>query len=89
MRLSPLPVVFAAALSLTALPASAKHHHHHYDGTVPGLANVTLLVVRHAEKPADAGDPGLSPAGQARAKAYATYFHTSPGGRRARSQSTR
>ena len=38
------------------------------------MANVTVLVVRHAEKPAEAGDTGLAPAGVARAKAYATYF---------------
>ena len=39
-----------------------------------GLANATILVIRHAEKP-DEGS-GLSPAGQARALAYATYFKT-------------
>jgi hypothetical protein len=32
-----------------------------------------VLVIRHAEKP-PAGD-GLTPAGQARAEAYAKYFH--------------
>ena len=65
------------ALLLAATPALAKHHHHHDDdgdAGAPGLANVTLLVVRHAEKPASEGDRGLSPAGEARAKAYATYF---------------
>ena len=30
--------------------------------------------MRHAEKPADDGDPGLAPAGIHRADAYATYF---------------
>src|SRR5215469_10341882 len=38
-----------------------------------GLANATVLIVRHAEKP-DAG-PQLAPAGVQRAQAYATYFN--------------
>jgi len=38
----------------------------------PMPANATIFLVRHAEKPASG--PGLSPAGQARAKAYAKYF---------------
>jgi broad specificity phosphatase PhoE len=37
-----------------------------------GLANATVLVIRHAEKPAS-GDT-LTPAGEARAKAYVSYF---------------
>jgi len=37
-----------------------------------GLANATLLIVRHAEKPDDGN--GLTPAGERRAKAYADYF---------------
>ena len=36
------------------------------------LDNVTLLIIRHAEKASD-GD-GLAPAGEARAKAYIDYF---------------
>ncbi len=70
-------VRFVLALLLATTPALAKHgHHHDADGAAgaPGLAGVTLLVVRHAEKPASEGDRGLSPAGEARAKAYATYF---------------
>ncbi len=70
---------FALALSLCSGPALARHrhhhHHHHSDGdtaVVSGLAGDTLLIVRHAEKP-DSG-PGLAPAGEARAKAYADYF---------------
>ncbi|MBZ9799300.1 flagellar basal body-associated protein FliL [Mesorhizobium sp. ES1-4] len=40
--------------------------------TTTGLADTTVLIVRHGEKP-DSG-PGLSPEGQARAQAYAAYF---------------
>ena len=39
-----------------------------------GLANTTVLVIRHAEKPAS-GDT-LTPAGEARAKAYVHYFQS-------------
>lgn len=72
----PFTCFFVALLFLAATPALAKHHHHHHDDEegAPGLANVTLLVVRHAEKPERDGDRGLAPAGDARAKAYATYF---------------
>jgi hypothetical protein len=37
------------------------------------LANTTVLIVRHAEKPAEGS--GLTPQGVARAQAYARYFH--------------
>jgi hypothetical protein len=37
------------------------------------MAGVTILIVRHAEKPASG--PDLSPAGGARAAAYARYFN--------------
>ncbi len=37
-----------------------------------GLRDAAVLVIRHAEKPADG--PGLSPEGEARAKALAAYF---------------
>lgn len=40
------------------------------------LANATLYIVRHAEKPADG--TGLTPAGEARAKAYVRYFRKDP-----------
>lgn len=40
--------------------------------TTTGLADATVLIVRHGEKP-DSGT-GLSPAGEARAKAYVSYF---------------
>lgn len=52
-------------------------------GQAAPLANSTILLIRHAEKP-DSGS-GLSPAGQARAEAYVEYFKnytlggTSPG----------
>lgn len=71
-----IPILALAAALLATSAAQAKHHHHH-DGEAgddPGLANATLLIVRHAEKPAEKGDPGLAPAGAARAKAYASYF---------------
>lgn len=37
-----------------------------------GLANRWVLIIRHGEKPADG--PKLTPAGEARAKAYVAYF---------------
>jgi hypothetical protein len=61
-----------ALLFLAAAPGMAQPA-----GT--GLAGTTLLIIRHAEKPADPADdatggPGLTPAGEARARAYASYF---------------
>lgn len=62
-------VWMVAALSLLAAsPALAKHHHGHGDG----LEGATLLLVRHAEKPASG--PDLSPAGEERAQEYVKYF---------------
>ncbi|HEY1735087.1 MAG TPA: flagellar basal body-associated protein FliL [Methylovirgula sp.] len=58
-------------------PAFAKHHHDDDEGGgAPGLSGATILIIRHAEKPADkdTGGPGLAPAGQARAQGYADYF---------------
>jgi hypothetical protein len=40
--------------------------------TASGLADTTVLVIRHAEKPASG--PGLAPAGVARAAWYPTFF---------------
>jgi hypothetical protein len=60
---------------LLLLPALASAHHskeHENDGGARGLRNVTVLIVRHAEKP-DQGS-GLSSQGEQRAEAYATYF---------------
>ena len=37
-----------------------------------GLSNTTVLIIRHADKPAEG--MGLTPAGEARAKAYVQYF---------------
>lgn len=59
-------------LSLLLLPAAALAHHDHGDRGRRGLRDVTVLIVRHAEKPA-AGS-GLSPQGEQRAQAYARYF---------------
>jgi hypothetical protein len=67
-------VLVSLALPLRA--ALAKH-----DRASPEMAGVTILIVRHAEKP-DSG-PDLSPAGSARAAAYAQYFNpfrAAPGG---------
>jgi broad specificity phosphatase PhoE len=36
--------------------------------------NTNILLIRHAEKPADQSDSGLNLAGQARAMAYIVYF---------------
>ncbi|WP_027059839.1 flagellar basal body-associated protein FliL [Mesorhizobium loti] len=57
-----------AALWIMALALSA----HAAGDSTTGLADATVLIVRHGEKP-DSG-PGLSPAGEARAQAYAAYF---------------
>ena len=45
---------------------------HHADKDTRGLRDVTVLIIRHAEKP-DQGT-GLSPRGEQRAQAYASYF---------------
>lgn len=56
------------ALWVMALALSA----HAAGDSTTGLADTTVLIVRHGEKP-DSG-PGLSPEGEARAQAYVTYF---------------
>jgi len=63
-------------LSLSSVALAHGHHHgsdgaHASDGA-PGLADATVLIVRHAEEAA--AGPGLSEAGQQRARAYARYF---------------
>ena len=42
------------------------------DTPADGLANTTILIIRHAEKPESGWD--LAPAGQERARAYTNYF---------------
>ncbi|BCH08743.1 hypothetical protein MesoLj131c_30010 [Mesorhizobium sp. 131-3-5] len=61
------PLVLAA-LWVMALALSA----HAAGNSTSGLADATVLIVRHGEKP-DSG-PGLSPEGEARAQAYVAYF---------------
>jgi hypothetical protein len=61
--------------SLLLLPALASAHHskkYDADGGTQGLRNVTVLIIRHAEKP-ESGR-GLTPRGEQRAAAYASYF---------------
>ncbi|MGA3303394.1 MAG: flagellar basal body-associated protein FliL [Methylovirgula sp.] len=75
MRHALLRFAVVALVVAIAWPANAKHHHD-YDDAAPGLAGTTILIIRHAEKPADeaTGGPGLAPAGVARAQDYADYF---------------
>ena len=67
-------------LVLLLLPALASAHHsqkHEGDDGSRGLRNVTVLIVRHAEKPDQDDGPnsrGLTPRGEQRAEAYANYF---------------
>lgn len=61
----------AALFSVLTVPmvANAKHDH---SGDGNGLADTTVMIIRHAEKP-ESG-PGLTPQGEARARAYVSYF---------------
>ena len=65
---------------LLLLPALASAHHaqkHDIEDAARGLRNVTVLIVRHAEKPGQDDGPnsrGLTPRGEQRAEAYASYF---------------
>jgi hypothetical protein len=56
------------SLAIPSAAAFAKH-----DVASAGMAGVTILIIRHAEKPASGSD--LSPAGSARAAGYARYFN--------------
>jgi hypothetical protein len=58
-----------ACLSMLALPMHAVAKHNHAGN---GLADTTVMIIRHAEKPDDGA--GLTPAGEARAQAYVGYF---------------
>ena len=53
-------------------PLLASTHHADKDRESRGLRGVTVLIVRHAEKPARGS--GLSAPGEQRALAYASYF---------------
>jgi hypothetical protein len=66
-----LDLALATLFFLGAVPVAAQP-------SGPGLAGTTLLIIRHAEKPQDegVGGPGLTPAGEARARAYATYLRS-------------
>lgn len=55
-------------LALTAVSVAV-----HAQTLTNQLAKNTILIVRHAEKPAEGS--GLTTMGEARARAYATYFH--------------
>jgi len=56
------------SLAFPCTGAFAKH-----DVASPEMAGVTILIIRHGEKPDSGAD--LSPAGSARAAAYARYFN--------------
>ena len=63
LKPSPLCALAAVLVSLAIFHPSVE---------AAGLKHVTLVLIRHAEKP-DGGD-GLAPAGEARARAYVSYF---------------
>jgi len=63
-----IPLLFASFL----LATTAFAHHPDKGGNGDGLANTTVLIIRHAEKP-ESGS-GLAPAGVQRAEAYVNYF---------------
>jgi len=67
MKKFALMFLLAFAPMLLGAPAQAA------DG--PGYHDTTILIVRHAEKPATKAEgPGLTPAGEVRTKNYAGYF---------------
>ncbi|WP_244661931.1 flagellar basal body-associated protein FliL [Mesorhizobium huakuii] len=68
-RSSVLGRIFALLIPSLVTPVSISAA---LETTSSGLADATVLIIRHAEKP-DSGT-GLSPAGEARAQAYVGYF---------------
>lgn len=64
--------LFLGLLLLPALALAQQSASDDQDDGARGLRNVTILIVRHAEKP-DQGS-GLTPQGMQRAEAYAAYF---------------
>jgi hypothetical protein len=68
-RTSMLGRIFALLIPSLVTPVSPSAA---LETTSAGLADATVLIIRHAEKP-DSGT-GLSPAGEARAQAYVGYF---------------
>jgi len=62
-------VFLALAVTSLAIPTTVGVAR---QGSSAGLADATVLIMRHAEK-ADSGT-GLAPAGEARAQAYVSYF---------------
>lgn len=63
-------LLFCGLLAL-AIPAAAFAEPSQ-DGNSNTLKNAVILIIRHAEQPANGN--GLSAAGEARAKAYVNYF---------------
>jgi hypothetical protein len=64
--------LIAAAFALVLVVAAPEALARDRQASRPGLANATVLIIRHAEDAAVGR--GLSPAGSARANAYARYF---------------
>ncbi|MFI5010918.1 MAG: flagellar basal body-associated protein FliL [Hyphomicrobiales bacterium] len=66
-------VLCGALLVISLLTTVSSSPARERDLASPYMANVTVLIVRHAEKPGEGAE--LSPAGDARAVAYARYFN--------------
>jgi hypothetical protein len=64
------PAWLVLSLLVLIAPTVATAKHDHADGN--GLADTTVMIIRHAEKPASG--TGLTPEGEARATAYVGYF---------------
>jgi hypothetical protein len=73
--MKPLIAIMALSLLFAAYVAEGREKDQGSRAAdADGLANATILVIRHAEKPDEGA--GLSSAGQARALAYVSYFKT-------------